>query len=207
MGWRIDGLTLTRQSAASAAFPGSFHGGRVHHGVQRVEVSTVVYLPPEEIYEFLVDFPRYAKYSKYLDDIERDGDGTPGTKYDLRFAWWKLSYTARSEVTALDPPTRIDWRLVKDIDASGYWLVEPEPESAPDDEETASRVRIRIDFSPQSAEEGVISLPRFVSLDWVISKVKPKIKAEAERVVERIVADLEGTRREVTLEIHETPGS
>ncbi len=195
-----------RQSAASAALPGPFQGRSVDSGVQSVEVSTVVYLPPGEIYEFLVDFPRYAEYSKYLDHVDRDGDGTPKTKYDLTFAWWKLSYTARSEVTDLDPPTRIDWRLVKDIDASGYWLVEPEPESAPEGEETASRVRIRIDFSPQSAEEGVISLPRFVSLDWVISKVKPKIKAEAERVVERIVADLEGTHRDVTLDIHETPG-
>jgi len=175
--------------------------------VQRVEVSTVVYLPPEEIYDFLVDFPRYAKYSKYLESVERDGDGTPGTEYDLTFAWWKLSYTARSEVTDLDPPTRIDWRLVKDIDASGCWLVEPEPESAPETEETASRVRIRIEFSPQSADKGAVNLPRFVSLDWVISKVQPKIKAEAERVVERIVADLEGTRRDVTLDVHETPGS
>jgi uncharacterized membrane protein len=175
--------------------------------VQRVEVSTLVYLRPEEIYDFLVDFPRYANYSKYLDSVAQDGDGTAGTRYALTFAWWKLSYTARSEVTDLDPPTRIDWRLTKDIDASGYWLVEPEPESAPAGEETASRVRIRIDFSPQSADDGVVNLPRFVSLDWVISKVKPKIKAEAERVVERIVADLEGTRRDVTLEVHETPGS
>ncbi|PSP60366.1 polyketide cyclase, partial [Halobacteriales archaeon QH_7_66_37] len=34
-----------------------------------------------------------------------------------------------------------------------------------------------------------------------------KITAEAERVVERMVADLEGQRREVTLDVHEAPDS
>jgi len=175
--------------------------------VERVEVSTVVYLPPAEIYEFLVDFPRYAKYSKYLESVTPHGDGTPGTRYDLRFAWWKLSYTARSEVTALDPPDRIDWRLVKDIDAQGFWRIEPEPESAPEDEDHASRVALRIEFAPDSADSGAVDLPRFVSLDWVIGKVRPKIVAEAERVVERIVADLEGQRRDVTLDVHDVPDS
>jgi uncharacterized membrane protein len=175
--------------------------------VDTVEVSTVVYLPTAEIYEFLVDFPRYAKYSKYLDEVRRDGDGTPGTNYDLVFAWWKLSYTARSEVTDLDPPSRIDWQLVKDIDARGHWRIEPEPESAPEGESDASRVVLRIEFAPESADSGAVDLPAFVSIDWVISKVKPKIKAEAERIVERIVADLEGQRRDVELEIHESPDS
>ena len=175
--------------------------------VDTVEVSTVVYVSPEEAYEFLVDFPRYAKYSKYLKEITRDGDGTPGTSYDLTFAWWKLSYTARSEVTALDRPTRIDWRLIKDIDAWGHWRVETDPETVPEETSPASRVVLRIEFEPDSADSSAITLPSFVSLDWVISKVKPKIKAEAERVVERIVADLEGQHREVTLEIHEAPDS
>jgi len=175
--------------------------------VDTVEVSTVVYLPPDEIYEFLVDFPRYAKYSKYLDEIRRDGDGSSGTNYDLVFAWWKLSYTARSEVTDLDPPRQIDWQLVKDIDAEGHWRIEPSPESAPEGESHASRVVLRIEFAPESADSGAIDLPSFVSIDWVISKVKPKIKAEAERIVERIVADLEGQRREVELQIHEAPDS
>jgi hypothetical protein len=182
-----------------------------HYDVDTVEVSTVVYVSPEEAYEFLVDFPRYAEYSKYLKEITRHGDGTAGTNYDLTFAWWKLSYTARSEVTALDRPTRIDWRLVKDIDARGHWRVEADPDSdsetIPEETSHASRVVLRIEFAPDSADSSAITLPSFVSLDWVISKVKPKIKAEAERIVERIVADLEGQRREVTLKIHEAPDS
>jgi len=175
--------------------------------VDRVEVSTVVYLPPAEIYEFLVDFPRYAKYSEYLREIRRHGDGSPGTRYDITFAWWKLTYTARSEVTDVDPPTRIDWQLVKDIDAQGYWQVEPAPEAKPDDEAHASRVWLVIEFAPESADKGALDLPRLVSLDWLVGKVRTKVKAEAEAIVERIVRDLEGRRREVELEIHETPDS
>jgi len=175
--------------------------------VDRVEVSTVVYLPPEEIYEFLVEFPRYAKYSEYLREIRRHGDGSPGTRYDITFAWWKVTYTARSEVTDVDPPTRIDWQLVKDIDAQGYWAIEPAPEAKPDDEDHASRVWLVIEFAPESADAGVLDLPRFVSLDWLIGKVRAKVREEAEVIVERIVRDLEGQRREVELEFHEAPDS
>ncbi len=176
-------------------------------GVDRLDVSTLVHLPPEEIYEFLVDFPRYAKYSEYLDRIRRYGDGQPETEYDLTFAWWKLSYTARSKVTAVDPPERIDWTLVKDLDASGYWEITPEPDSAPKGEQTASRVRFYVEFDPTSASAGAIDLPALTSFEWVVDKVKPKIRAEAEGIVRRIVRDLEGTHREVPLTIHETPES
>jgi len=175
--------------------------------VDTLDVSTVVYLPPEEIYEFLVDFPRYANYSEYLREVQQYGDGSPGTEYELTFAWWKLSYTARSEVTELTAPERIDWRLVKDLDASGYWQIDPEPESAPDEADTACRVHFVVNYRPGSVGSGVIDLPRFVSLDWVIEKVTPKIRSEAERVIRRVVADLEGTDREVTLTMHDRPGS
>ncbi len=165
-----------------------------------VAVSTVVRLPPEEIYEFLVDFPRYARYSEYLRSVEQRGDGTPGTEYDLTFAWWKLSYTARSEVTDADPPTELCWRVTKDVDARGEWTVEPlaDPPAGVD---AASEVTLVVRFDPDSAEDGMLDLPRFVSLSWVVEKVKPKIQSEAERVVERIVADLEGQRRDVDLEV------
>ena len=175
--------------------------------MDRVEVSTVVYLPPEEIYEFLLDFPRYANYSKHLQEVRSDGDGRPGTNYYITFAWWKLSYTAHSEVTGVDPPEKIDWRITKDIDAAGYWGIDPIPEEAPPEKATACRVRLSIQFHPDSADSSTLDLPRFVSLDWVIEKVKPKIREEAERVVERIVADLEGSRRPVELEIHSAPSS
>lgn len=173
-----------------------------------VEVSTVVYLPAEEIYDFLLDFPRYAEYSKHLDEVRRHGgDGSPGTRYDITFSWWKLAYTAQSQVTDVDPPNRIDWRIVADLDARGYWGIAPEPESAPEPGMPATRVRLYVEFHPDSADERLIDLPAFVSLDWLIDRVTPKIYREAERIVERIVADLEGEPREVSLDIHTTPDS
>ena len=165
-----------------------------------VEVSTVIHLPPEEVYDFLVDFPRYARYSEHLRSVEGYGDGGPGTRYDLTFAWWKLTYTARSEVTAVDPPSSLEWRLTKDIDAHGEWTVD-ELESPPDGVERASRVGLVIRYDPDSANSNTVDLPRFVSLSWVVDKVKPKVRAEAKRIVERMVVDLEGSRRDVDIEI------
>jgi len=173
--------------------------------VDAVEVSTVVYVPPQEMYDFIVDFPRYANYSEYLESVVRDGDGALGTRYTMRFAWWKLTYTTRTEVVDTDPPRRIDWRVTKDIDADGYWRVEEVPQEAPEDVETASRVSLRIEYDSDSVSAGSIDLPRFVSLSWVIDKVKPLIRKEATRVVERIVADIEGRPREVELTVHTGP--
>ncbi|WP_435345551.1 type II toxin-antitoxin system RatA family toxin [Haloarchaeobius sp. HRN-SO-5] len=169
--------------------------------MERVEVTTVIYATPETIFEFLVDFPRYARYSEYLKRVRQHGDGEPGTQYELTFAWWKLTYTARSEVTAIDPPHSIDWKVVKDIDATGRWLVEEAPDAAPEGESVASRVRFLVEYDPGSARAGDIKIPRFVSLPWVIEKVKPRVRSEAKRIVERVVADIEGRRRDVDVEI------
>jgi uncharacterized protein YndB with AHSA1/START domain len=170
---------------------------------EAIAVSTVVYLPPEEVFEFLLDFPGYARYSEYLKQVRQFGDGSAGTRYELRFAWWKLSYTTRSEVTEVVEPERIDFRILKDVDAAGYWAVEPIdlPADAPPEAEAASRVHFRVDYDPGSVSAGSIDLPRLVSLDWVIDRVKPLVVDEAERIVERVVADLEGTQREVHLDV------
>ncbi|WP_123537156.1 SRPBCC family protein [Halosimplex salinum] len=173
--------------------------------MDEVEVSTVVYVSPAEAYDFLVDFPRYADYSKYLKEVRRDGDGSAGTRYALQFSWWKLSYTAHTEVVDTERPNRIDWRVTEDIDADGYWNVTEVPDEAPPEAETASEVSLRIEYDPGSVSAGSIDLPRFISLSRVIDKVKPLIQNEAERVVERIVTDLEGTHREVELTIHTRP--
>ncbi len=166
-----------------------------------------MYAPPEEMYEFLLDFPGYARYSEYIERVRQDGDGAPGTHYDLVFSWWKLTYTARSQVTGVDPPDRIDWRIVKDIDAAGYWRVDEVPEQAPEGVETASRVVLHIEFDPSSASSDAVDLPRLVSLDWVVEKVKPLVEKEATNIVERVVRDIEGQRRDVDLEITTTPDS
>jgi uncharacterized membrane protein len=171
--------------------------------VEELVVSSVVYLPPEEVYDFLADFERYESYSKHLEEVVARGDGGEGTRYDMVFTWWKLRYVARSEVTETDPPGRIEWRIVKDLDARGRWLVEraDPPADAPGEVTTASRVIFEVTFEPDSVEAGMVNLPRFVSLGWVVDKVKPIIQEEAERVVERVVADIEGRERPVELSV------
>jgi uncharacterized membrane protein len=179
--------------------------------VDELVVSTVVYLPPEETYDFLVDFPRYATYSEHLRDVvRRRGDGGSGTRYALRFAWWKLSYTVESEVTEVDPPNRIEWRIVKNLDASGRWRIEELdelPDDAPAGATVASRVSMEVAYDPGSANESRVSLPRFVDLGWVADKIRPAITNEAENVVERVVADLEGEPRPVELTVERGSGA
>ena len=174
-------------------------------------VSTDVYVAPEEAYEFLVDFPRYQRYTEYLDRVSRThGDGGAGTRYALRFAWWKLTYTARSEVTDVDPPTRIDWRILKDIRAHGSWQIDSLqelPADAPDDAETGCRVTLEVHFDADSADSSSVSLPPLVSFGWVLDKVKGLVTEEAERVVRRAVADLEGRERDIHLDVRNRSGS
>ncbi len=169
--------------------------------MEELDVSTVVYIPPAEAYAFLRDFPGYAEYSAYLETVRQEGDGGVGTRYDLVLGWWKLSYTARSRVTGLEPPQRIDWTLVGGLDAEGSWLVEPAPDERPADEDHASRITFHVEYDPDSARDASLDLPVLVSMDWVIEKVTPLAEREARRVVERVVADLEGQRREVELDV------
>jgi hypothetical protein len=175
--------------------------------VDRIALSTVVYAPREAVFDVLVDFPRYTRYSDYLESVETDGDGGAGTRYHLRFSWWKLSYTVHSEVTGVDPPARIDWRITRHLDAEGFWATESVdlPPDAPADATAATRVEFEAAFDPHSARRDAVSLPRFVSLDTVIEKVRPAIVDEAERVFERAVADVEGRRRDVDIVYHDRP--
>lgn len=174
-----------------------------------LEVTTDVYRSPAHVFEFLLDFTGYARYSKYLRDVRRDGDGGPGTDYELVFSWWKLEYTAHSRVTAVDHPHRIDWTLVTDLDASGSWRIEPLDPSKLEDRghgdgsngNQGSRVTFHVEYDPDSVDAGVVDVPLIVSIGWIVDRVKPLIRGEAERIVERVVADLEGDRREVDLKI------
>ena len=42
-------------------------------------------------------------------------------------------------------------------------------------------------------------------MSWVIEKIEPRLMREAERVVGRLIADIEGEPREVDLTVHEMP--
>ena len=178
-------------------------------------MSTDVYADPEDVYAFLLDFPRYADYSEYLREVRTlEGEGGPGTRYALTFAWWKITYTAHSRVTGVEPPERIDWEITKDIDAGGCWRVTPaEPEDAAGDAladadtnddptDQPCRVALEVEFDPDSASSDALNLPTLVSFDWVLKKAIPLIRGEAERVVERAVRDLEGSNRDVDLDVY-----
>ncbi|WP_137289606.1 SRPBCC family protein [Natronorubrum halophilum] len=173
--------------------------------MDRILLSTLAYRSPEEVFPYVRSFSDYPRYTDHLKEVRVHGDGGVGSVYDLRLAWWKLSYTARSKVTAISAPDSLEWQLVNNLDARGEWRVEPEPESAPDGVETASRIYFEAVYDPHSADESALSLPRFVSLDWVVRKVEPKLLSEAESVVQRLVADIEGQRRDVELTVHEMP--
>ncbi|QRV16162.1 SRPBCC family protein [Haloterrigena salifodinae] len=173
--------------------------------MDRILLSTLAYRPPEAVFPYVRSFTDYPRYTEHLKEVRVHGDGGIGSIYDLKLAWWKLSYTASSEVVAIDAPSSLEWRLVNDLDARGEWRVEPEPESAPDGEETASRIYFEAVYDPHSADENTLSLPRFVSLDWVVKKVEPKLLGEAREVVKRLVADIEGRPRDVELMVHEMP--
>lgn len=167
-------------------------------------VATDVYAPPADVYEFLLDFPRYDRYTEYLDEVTRtSGDGGPGSHYSLAFSWWKLSYTAHSEVTDVSPPSRIDWAVTEDIDAEGCWRIEEREVSpdAPADADHACRVFMEVRFDPNSASPDAVSLPLTVSFGWVLDRVKGLVEEEATRVVRRAVTDLEGRSREVSLDV------
>lgn len=172
--------------------------------MERLVVDTVVYRPVDEVFAFLEDFPGYANYSQYLDRVEAlDAGEGEQARYALRFTWWKLTYTARSAVVEVVDDERIEWELLGDFDASGRWLVAEcdLPADAPDWAETATAVRFAVEYAPETAHSGLVDLPSLVSLDWVVDKVKPIVESEAENIVERAAADLEGRERTVELTV------
>lgn len=161
--------------------------------MEELVIQTEIYAPPSDVFSFVRDFRGYAEYSDYLADVCQDGDGGVGTTYELTAEWWRITYRAQTEVTDIEPPDRIDWRVVDVIDANGAWELESTT--------GGTLVTLRIAFDAASADTGAVNLPRFVSLAWVFDRVKPIVELEAIAIVERIVADLEGSSREVELEM------
>jgi hypothetical protein len=214
--------------------------------VDEVDISTVVRVPPGEAFEFLLDFPGYAAYTDHLEDVRRDGDGGVGTAYEFVLSYWVISYTARSRVTDIDPPNRIDWTLDDAFDAQGAWFVEPvdaeeaaeavdvgdgtdadaaegdandaetevaeaersvdpDGECTAEGEAAASRIRLQATFDRESVTGSGMGIPRFISATSVFQKVAPVAKSEAEKILARIVADLEGEPRPIEVTVSERP--
>ena len=172
--------------------------------METVEASTLVYLSPEEIYEYLVDLRQFEDYSKYITDISREGD-EPLSEYEITVSWWKIGYTARVEITDVEPPNRIDWKLVKSIDANGYIEIEHVPEEAPEGRPDACRVVFHGEFDPDTVTAESLDLPRVVPVSMLVNKVAPKAEPGARVIIGRIVSNMEGEKRSIDLTVHESP--
>jgi len=160
-----------------------------------LEARTTVHRPPEVVFDALSDLRRYEAYSTHLAAVERTGDGGVGTEYDLRFEWWRVAYAVRSTVTAVDRPARLDFEVVRGLAASGSWLVDA---GAADG---ASRVTFVVRYDPDTVASSALQLPALTPISWVIDRVAPLVEREARGVVERVVRDLEGSERDVDLEV------
>jgi ribosome-associated toxin RatA of RatAB toxin-antitoxin module len=173
--------------------------------VDGLDASTVLYVPPEELYEFVTGLRGYAKYSPHLEAVRQDGDGGPGTEYEIKVAWWRLSYTSHTVVTDVDPPERVDWRTSEGLKARGYWGIEPLPDTeVPPDRDHATRLRLRIQFDPGTF--GRVPLGGW-TIDRLFARITPVVVREAERILEGMARDLEGEPRSVDLEVHRRPQS
>ncbi|MFC6954643.1 SRPBCC family protein [Halorubellus litoreus] len=176
-----------------------------------IEVSTTVDVPPAAAYAFVLDFEGHADYSEFVRDVRRRGDGGVGTRFDIELSWWKLSYTFPTQVTDLDEPNRIGWRTPNGLHARGDWQFDPvdsetdggaatTDEPAPDDAAaTSTRVTLRAEYDRSRSR--LPRLPPLVSVDDVLNRLKPVVRREATKVFEHAIADLEGERRRVTLDV------
>lgn len=185
-----------------------------------IEVSTTVDVPPGEAYAFVLDFEGHSDYSEYVEDVVRRGDGGEGTRFDIELSWWQLSYTFPTQVTGLDEPTRIGWRTPNGLHATGDWRFEPvdastdgdvsvdDPAESTDGSREAAdggvereRTRVTLRAEYDRSHSRLPSTPPLVSFDDVLQRLKPVVRREARRVFEHAVADLEGERRRVTLDV------
>jgi uncharacterized membrane protein len=151
--------------------------------VQRIELDRTVSRAPDVVFDRLLDFEGYPRYSEYLRSVSARGD----REYGLTFGWWKLSYDTRARVTDRVRPRRIDWTVVSDLEANGSWLVEDRGQN--------TRIRFQAAYDPGSLGPGAVSLPLGVSLDWIRTRAEGLIQEEANRVMDRVVADLDQQAR------------
>lgn len=182
--------------------------------VDELAVSTVVRRPPGDVYEFLFDFDHYPQYSEHVDAARVRGEGE-GARFRIRLSWWRLSYVIRGVVTDVDPPNRIGWEVTRDVDARGYWGIEPvgdpargdgvDPEGETDGGHGASVARLYVEYDPTTIGSDSIGLPPFVSIAGIVDRIRPVARREAERIAERAVADVEDERRPVQVQIDTSP--
>lgn len=165
-----------------------------------IELATTIQAPRPEVFAVVSDVGGWTVYSDHVTDVTREGDGGPGTEYGVTLSWWRLAYTVRFRLADVDPPARVRWRVVADIDASATCHLEPADVDDPEVAD-ATRVVLTARYDPDSADDDALSLPPFVPVSSVVERARPFVEREAERVLSRIVADLEGEPRRATLTV------
>ena len=164
-----------------------------------LRAETTLHAAPADVYALLSDVEGYGEYTEYVDSVDRHGDGGVGTVYEIGLSWWRLAYTARVRITDLDPPGHAAWRLLDDLDAEGAWTLEPAT-VAESGVEHATDVTLTVRYDPDTGDDAV-SLPPLVPWSAVLDRLRPVVEREAGRVVERVVADLEGEPRAARLDV------
>lgn len=158
-----------------------------------VDVTRPVDRAPNSVFDYLLDFPAYGDYARPFSEITRmtggPSAGAEGVRYEVTAGWKGINGTVGTEVTAIERPERIAWRVTDNDVARGAWHVLPG--TAATSAERATRIELSIRFDPAAIGDTVDSLPGVVPLEAVLGRLQPTIEAEAERVLERIVADLE----------------
>lgn len=173
--------------------------------MEQLKLSTLIYAPQQKVFDVLADFEEYPKFCDYVNRVARRGDGSEGTRYGIEFKWWKLTYTAWSQVESITAPSMIEWSVQKDIDAQGSWEIEDVTADHESDHESVVRVTIDVEFDVEKPGGDILDLPLLTSFDWVVKKVKPLIFEEARAVIQNLAYEVEGERRTPELTIQETP--
>ena len=178
--------------------------------MRAIEVEADVAVEPEVAYEYLLDFTNYAEFCRYVSEVvveanhadtERNAPAGPGSRYRIRFGWWRLSVTLRAEISRVDRPRTIEWRILSDVDAHGRWEVEP---IEPGDR---SHLRFFATYDSVALSRSNLDLPRFVPMATVIERLMPLMKEAGRDVFEQIVWDLEGSKRSVEVSVRTGEGT
>lgn len=166
---------------------------------ETLRADATIHAPPGAVYGLLRDVEGYGAYADHVSDVTRR-EGTLET-YEITLSWWILSYTIGLRVTDAEPPRRIEWRLVEGGDARGAWELE---RTTVDDPavDTATDVSLIVRYDPDSADVASLSLPPFVPVSAVVERARPAVEREAERVLARVIADVEDEPRQASLSVH-----
>ena len=179
--------------------------------MKTIEVWADASVDPVVAYEYLLDFTNYAEYCRYVNGVDVDSDGSSaeaapptgaGTTYTIRLGWWRISVDLRAEVSQVEHPRTIQWRVLSDVDAHGRWEVHP-----PDSADGPVGLRFVASYDSAALERTNLDLPRFVPMARVIDKLMPLMMETGCDVLEQIVWDLEATRRSVNVRVRTSEGS